>query len=88
MLWHGTGETYTASIDANGLLAKGRLYVHLSADEATARKVGGRHGRVILYKVHSGAMARDGLRFWRSANGVWLCRSVPVNYLEKQEDPS
>lgn len=40
ILWHGTGEKFTASIDAEGLIPKSRLYVHLSSDQETARKVG------------------------------------------------
>ena len=45
ILWHGTGEKYVASIDAQGLIPKSRLYVHLSSDKETAKKVGSRHGR-------------------------------------------
>ena len=45
ILWHGTGEKYVASIDAQGLIPKSRLYVHLSSDRETAKKVGSRHGR-------------------------------------------
>lgn len=44
ILWHGTGEKYVASIDEQGLIAKSRLYVHLSTDVETAKKVGSRHG--------------------------------------------
>ena len=40
ILWHGTGEKYVSSIEKSGLLAKGRLYVHLSGDAETARRVG------------------------------------------------
>ena len=36
VLWHGTGEKYVASIDEQGLIPKGRLYVHLSSDIAPA----------------------------------------------------
>jgi putative RNA 2'-phosphotransferase len=45
ILWHGTGEKYVASIDAQGLIPKSRLYVHLSSDTETAKKVGSRHGK-------------------------------------------
>lgn len=83
-LWHGTGEKYVASIDQNGLLPKGRLYVHLSADRETAVKVGSRHGRPVIYQVDSAQMAADGLLFYRSVNGVWLTEKVPVRYLKKQ----
>lgn len=84
ILWHGTGEKYMESIDEKGLLPKSRLYVHLSADEDTARTVGKRHGKLVLYKVLSGKMARAGYSFYRSVNGVWLAKTVPVEYLEKQ----
>lgn len=81
-LWHGTGEKYTQSIEAQGLLPKSRLYVHLSKDEDTARKVGARHGKPIIYRVLSRAMHRDGFKFYRSANGVWLTKVVPTSYLQ------
>lgn len=83
-LWHGTGEKYVASIDIQGLLPRTRLYVHLSKDVETARKVGQRHGRPVLYKVLSGAMAAAGYKFYLSVNGVWLTKRVPVAYLAKQ----
>ena len=83
ILYHGTGEKYTASIDRQGLLPKSRLYVHLSKDQETAVKVGGRHGRPVVYEVLSGEMAREGHIFYRSVNGVWLVKNVPVGYLKK-----
>lgn len=82
ILWHGTGEKYVASIEEKGLLPKSRLYVHLSGDRETARKVGARHGRPVIFRVLSGEMARAGYRFYRSVNGVWLIKAVPVQYLE------
>lgn len=83
-LWHGTGEKYVNSIDAQGLIPKSRLYVHLSKDEDTAYKVGLRHGRSILYIVKSGDMYKDGYKFYLSKNGVWLTKEVPIKYLKKQ----
>lgn len=85
ILWHGTGEKYVLSIDKKGLLAKSRLYVHLSGDKDTAENVGKRHGKPVIYKVLSGEMVRDGYSFYRSVNGVWLTKIVPVEYLEKQQ---
>ena len=82
-LWHGTGEKYVQSIDAVGLMPKGRLYVHLSKDEDTALNVGKRHGKPVIYKVLSGQMSKDGFRFYLSKNGVWLIKEVPVRYLQK-----
>lgn len=80
ILYHGTGEKYVSSINEQGLIPKSRLYVHLSGDEETARKVGQRHGKPVIYKVKSGEMYNDGYKFFRSVNGVWLTKSVPVKY--------
>ena len=86
-LYHGTGEKYVSSIDRQGLLPRSRLYVHLSADIETAVKVGQRHGKPVVYRIKAGRMEADGLGFYRSVNGVWLTKCVPVMYLEKQPDP-
>ena len=83
ILWHGTGEKFTGSIDEQGLIPKSRLYVHLSKDEETAFKVGTRHGKPVLYIVKAEEMFKDGYKFYLSKNGVWLTKEVPVKYLEK-----
>ena len=84
-LWHGTAIKYMESIDQEGLVPKSRLYVHLSGDEETATNVGKRHGKLLMYKVLSKRMVEDGYKFYRSVNGVWLTKEIPVKYLEKQE---
>ena len=84
VLYHGTGEKSVASIDTQGLLPRTRLYVHLSGDAETARKVGSRHGKPVVYEVLSGEMARAGITFYRSVNGVWLVKAVPPQYLRKE----
>lgn len=83
MLYHGTGEKYVASIDEQGLIPKSRLYVHLSADIPTARKVGSRHGKPVIYSIDCARMTVDGYRFYLSANNVWLTKTVPTKYLRK-----
>ena len=82
-LYHGTGEKYVSSIDAQGLLPRSRLYVHLSPDVETAKTVGSRHGQPVVYTVLSGKMAEDGITFYRSVNGVWLTKAVLPKYLRK-----
>ena len=84
VLYHGTGEKFVSSIDRQGLIPKSRLYVHLSPDEATARNVGRRHGKPVVYEVMAGQMARDGKAFFLSVNGVWLTKAVPAEYLKKR----
>ena len=83
VLYHGTGKKYAESIEAQGLIPKSRLYVHLSADPQTAGKVGSRHGSPVVYQIDTGRMAADGYDFYLSANGVWLTKAVPPEYLEK-----
>ena len=82
-LWHGTGEKYVSSIDVQGLIPKSRLYVHLSSDIDTARNVGSRHGKPVIYAINCRAMVRDGYRFFLSANHVWLTKEVPAQYMKK-----
>ena len=83
ILYHGTGEKYTASIEKTGLIPKSRLYVHLSADHDTAVKVGQRHGKPIVYQIDTEKMSKDGYQFFLSVNGVWLTKKVPTEYLTK-----
>ena len=83
VLYHGTGEKYASSIDEQGLIPKSRLYVHLSSDVETAKKVGSRHGKPVVYTVDCAAMTADGYQFYLSANNVWLTKEVPIHYLNK-----
>ena len=81
VLWHGTGEKFVDSINAQGLIPKSRLYVHLSSDMETAKKVGSRHGRPVICEIDCKRMAQDGYLFFESVNHVWLTKKVPVQYL-------
>jgi putative RNA 2'-phosphotransferase len=81
LLYHGTATRFVASIREQGLLAGKRDYVHLSPDEATALRVGRRHGKPVVLTVKAGLMHRAGYRFYLSANGVWLAEPVPADYL-------
>ena len=83
ILYHGTGEKYVSSIDEQGLIPKSRLYVHLSKDEETAKMVGSRHGKPVIYEIHAGQMYAEGYTFYLSVNGVWLTKLVPVKYMNK-----
>lgn len=83
VLWHGTGEKYVESIDRIGLIPKSRLYVHLSSDYEVAMKVGSRHGVPVIYEINALKMCEEGIDFYQSVNGVWLCKQVPVKYIKK-----
>lgn len=82
LLYHGTAARSIPSIRARGLLPGRRNHVHLSADETTAARVGGRHGNPMVITVRAGLMHAEGYPFYLSANGVWLTEHVPVAYLD------
>lgn len=81
-LYHGTADRFLKNILTEGLKPMSRLYVHLSDDIETADKVGKRHGIPVILKVHSGKMSEDGIRFYLSANGVWLTKKVDIKYIK------
>ncbi|MEU0964325.1 RNA 2'-phosphotransferase [Streptomyces sp. NPDC005917] len=80
-LYHGTVARHLDAIRTGGLRPMSRHDVHLSADRETATRVGARRGRPIVLSVDAGAMHRAGHVFHVSANGVWLTKAVPPEYL-------
>ena len=83
VLYHGTGHRAAEAIAREGLRKMGRHHVHLSGDAATARRVGARHGRPVVFAVAAAAMHGAGHTFYRSANGVWLVDHVPAGHLRR-----
>lgn len=81
VLYHGTATRFVESILATGLKPQARLQVHLSADEATAHRVGQRHGKPFIFKVDALRMHAQGFRFHLADNGVWLTDQVPPEFL-------
>lgn len=81
VLYHGTATRFIESILAAGLLPQSRQQVHLSADEATARLVGQRHGKPVIFEVDTSRMRAQGFKFYRADNGVWLTDQVPAEFL-------
>ncbi len=80
-LFHGTATRFIDSIKQQGLIAGSRHYVHLSADENTAISVGQRHGKPIVLKVKALSMYQQGYKLYLADNGVWLTKTVPVEFL-------
>lgn len=82
VLYHGTGEQSVPAILQAGLFKMSRHHVHLSKDVETARKVGMRHGRPVIFAIAATAMQQAGFTFYCSDNGVWLVDEVPPQYLK------
>ncbi|AXB55704.1 RNA 2'-phosphotransferase [Flavobacterium fluviale] len=81
-LYHGTVGKFLENIKKEGLQKMSRQHVHLSKDKETAIKVGSRRGTPQILTVRSGAMHRDGFKFYLSDNNVWLTDEVPAKYID------
>jgi len=80
-LYHGTTQKFVDAIRREGLKKGSRHHVHLSETIQPASAVGTRHGKLVLLEVRAGQMHRDGYRFFKTPNNVWLTDSVPPEYL-------
>lgn len=85
VLYHGTALKNKEAILSKGLNKMDRLHVHLSPDVETAKKVGSRHGKPMVFVVDTKQMQTDGNKFYLSENGVWLVQYVPARYLKELE---
>lgn len=85
-LYHGTSSRFLQSIWKEGLKKMGRNHVHLSGDIETASKVGLRHGgSLVILVIDTSKMVKDGFKFYRSKNGVWLISGVPSKYFKESK---
>lgn len=82
ILYHGTYEKVKDIILLDGLKKMNRHHVHLSSNIETARNVGGRRGRPVIFAVKANEMHLAGHKFYCSTNGVWLVEAVPPEYLD------
>lgn len=82
ILYHGTAERNVGAIFAGGLQKMKRHNVHLSADTETARKVGARYGKPVIFEIDTKAMLAENHEFFVSVNGVWLTDEVPPKFLK------
>lgn len=83
ILYHGTAQRFLNSILEQGILKGTRLFVHLSDNIETAEKVGMRHGKPAVICINTKQMAEDGIKFYLSANNVWLTEYVDSKYITK-----
>lgn len=84
-LYHGTPERNRGAIEREGLRRMSRHHVHLSPDIETARIVGNRRGRCIIFAVRAADLAAEGHVFYRTGNDVWLVDEVPPAFLSVPE---
>ena len=83
ILYHGTARRFIESIMAEGLIPKGRQYVHLSSDTDTAAQVGKRRdGQPVMLKIHAKEAWDDGAMFYHGNETIWLSDFVDKKYIE------
>lgn len=82
-LYHGTGHRSADTLEGEGIRKMARHHVHLSRDVETARQVGSRHGRPVIFEIDAARMRQVGYLFYCSANGVWLVDEVPAEFLKR-----
>lgn len=84
VLYHGTSITNGAEINKSGLIKMNRNHVHLSDERQTAYDVGMRYAKyrnkIWIIGIDAKAMNRDGFKFFKSENGVYLTDHVPPEY--------
>jgi len=81
-LYHGTAIRFLPGIRRDGLQRMQRHDVHLSTETKVTVQVGSRHGKPVLLIIRSGEMHRAGHVFTCSANGVWLVKHVPPEFID------
>jgi putative RNA 2'-phosphotransferase len=82
-LFHGTSAAAAAAILGEGLVAKGRQFVHLSADRAWARAIAYRKStQPALLQVRSDDAHAAGVVFHNSGGHVWLSGRIDPRFIE------
>lgn len=82
LLFHGTSADAVRAIRKEGLKPMGRNHVHLSADRATATKVGLRKDRrPVILEVQSGAASASGVKFYASNDSVWMSEAIAPEFI-------
>lgn len=82
VLYHGTTPQVIDAIRKEGLKPMSRQYVHLSADEQTARLVALRRTRqpVILHIAALQAY-KQGINFYLGNENIWLADTIPPTFI-------
>jgi len=83
VFYHGTTLEAVFKILKSGLKPMKRLWVHLSPSVEIARDVGLRRTRKpVILKVNAEAARKDGIKFYKATDKVYLCSFVPPKYIE------
>lgn len=86
ILYHGTNSRFLEAILKEGLKPMSRQHVHLSDKLETAENVGDRRFKTgtntHVFHIETTPMVADGIKFYKSENGVWLTDGIAPKYLK------
>lgn len=85
-LYHGTAPRFYSSIMKEGLKKMNRHHVHLYDEESIkkAKDTGSRHQKGLpglVLEIDAKEMLKDGFKFFRTDNNVYLCDYIPSKYI-------
>jgi len=82
ILFHGTTPSAALQILKNGLKSMRREWVHLSPTIEIATEVGMRRTqKPTILEIDAEAARRDGVKFFRATEKVYLCKYVAAKYI-------
>lgn len=84
ILYHGTSEgNYKKILESSMIKSMDRVLVHLSDTKEKAKLIGNRHGKPIILEIDCKRMYIDGIKFYKSEDGVYLVEDFSINYTSK-----
>lgn len=83
VLYHGTTPESAAKILRNGLKPMKRKWVHLSPTKEITIEVGQRRtSKPVVLEINVKDARRNGVRFFKATERVFVCREVPPEYIK------
>lgn len=84
-LYHGTTDKNAEKIMKYGLKSRDRNMTHLSSTKREAKKIGERRTTdPVILKIDVKQVRRDGLKFYKATDEVYLSNGIPPQYITKQ----
>lgn len=87
-LYHGTKEDVKMQIARQGIQPMNRTHVHMTDNLKVAQETADRRkGKSIILVIDAMQMSAHGHKFYKAANGVWLCNEVPPQFITEYKQP-
>ncbi len=84
VLYHGTTPEAASKILERGLRSMKRRWVHLSTTEEIAKAVGKRRtSHPVILVIEAKKARKEGLRFYKATDRVYLSEQIPAKYIKK-----